>query len=112
MRVLIVAQLLELTAAASLRLNAAPFPPDSCSCACCTVQPDNSCNMPGPQHWKHQACTYGLCGNAHIRGKKGNLYVQKKKKEFCLAHCHAPSGAAQGDSCECNNGNADNWACP
>ncbi len=88
------------------------YPPESCSCACCVVQPNASCGMPGPQHWKHHSCTYGLCGNAAVLSKNGPVYAQKEKASFCELNC-ASFGRKQGESCGCKAGaKVDNWSCP
>ena len=59
------------------------FPPESCSCACCTVQPDNTCNMPGPQHWKHEACT---CARVRMWPCKASGSVKKAPLRSCSAN--------------------------
>eukprot|EP00746_Dinoflagellata_sp_MGD_P008402 gnl/MRDRNA2_/MRDRNA2_116801_c0_seq1.p1 gnl/MRDRNA2_/MRDRNA2_116801_c0~~gnl/MRDRNA2_/MRDRNA2_116801_c0_seq1.p1 ORF type:complete len:128 (+),score=17.33 gnl/MRDRNA2_/MRDRNA2_116801_c0_seq1:63-446(+) len=88
------------------------YPPESCSCGCCIVQPDGGCGMPGPQHWKHHGCTYGLCGDKHVLSENGPTYASNKKKEFCFTHCGSKPKAEQGSTCECKNGNSDPWSCP
>merc|ERR1719335_1676600 len=56
--------------------------------------------MPGPQHWKHHSCTYGLCGNAAVLAKNGPVYAAKAKDSFCSTHCSS-NNKPQGESCGC-----------
>merc|ERR1719160_1398717 len=85
----------------------AGYPPESCSCGCCIVQPDGGCGMPGPQHWKHNTCTYGLCGDKDVLAKNGPSYATNAKKSFCNSNCAAGEKAMQGDTCKCANGGDD-----
>jgi len=88
------------------------YPPESCSCACCVVQPAGSCGMPGPQHWKHHACNYGLCGDAEVLANNGPLFAAKQKQSFCESHC-VPMNAPQGENCSCRSDpGGDKWKCP
>ena len=70
----------------------AAYPPETCSCACCVVVqagPHLECDVPKPSHWKHQACTFALCGDGHVLSQKGttcSYFVSSliKRKHCCI----------------------------
>ncbi|CAD7931091.1 unnamed protein product [Amoebophrya sp. A25] len=91
------------------------YPPETCSCACCVVVqegPHLGCDVPKPSHWKHQACTFALCGNGQVLADKGPEYAAKQKRAFCVEHCGVPEKGGRGDTCSCKNGAEDPWSCP
>mmetsp|Transcript_8481 Transcript_8481/g.20432 ORF Transcript_8481/g.20432 Transcript_8481/m.20432 type:complete len:154 (+) Transcript_8481:67-528(+) len=92
------------------------YPPETCSCACCVVVQEGggtlACDVPKPSHWKHQACTFALCGNGAVLAEKGPEFAKKQKKAFCETHCGVAQKAARGDTCACKNGEEDPWKCP
>lgn len=94
--------------------RAASYPPASCSCACCVVTSGTvGCDMPGPTHWKHHGCSFGLCGDGAVLGAKGPEFAQKQKAAFCSTHCAPVDGSQAGDSCRCKSDlGKDPWDCP